>query len=60
MHFSCEAVFLRLPALGFVVSVRVIPHLNELPEEIVNAYLMETFKSPLDARLQLLFLKVPL
>ncbi len=41
-------------------SVRVFPYWNKLPEEIVTATSVETFKFRLDARWQSLFPEVPL
>ncbi len=40
--------------------VRAVPYLNKLPEEIVNASSVETFKSRLDAQWQSLFPEAPL
>ncbi len=40
-------------------SVRVVPYWNKLPEEIVTATSVETFKLRLDARWQSLFPEVP-
>ncbi len=43
----------------YVFSVRVVPYWNKLPEEIMNASSVETFKLRLHARLQSLFPEVP-
>ncbi len=43
-----------------VFSVRVVPYWKMLPEEIVNAPPVETFKLQLDARWQSLFPEIPL
>ncbi len=42
------------------LSVRVVPYWNKLPQEIVTATSVETFKFRLDARWQSLFSEVPL
>ncbi len=41
-------------------SARVVPYWNKLPEDIVTATSVETFKSRLDAQWQSLFPEVPL
>ncbi len=40
-------------------SVRVVPYWNKLPEDIVTATSVETFKFRLDAQWQSLFQKLP-
>ncbi len=42
------------------LSVRVVPYWNKLPEDIVTATSVETFKSRLDAEWRSLFSEVPL
>ncbi len=71
--FLCDTVFVSPPAVGLEVilsrftnngvksvAVNIIPYWNKLPEDIVNATSVETFKSRLDAQWQSLFPEAPL
>ncbi len=57
LDFPCDAVFAAPTRIGLrghsnAFSVRVVPYWNKLPEDIVNATSVETFKFRLDARWQ--------